>query len=352
MPRIDITKNEIFEQWKSEVREVIEDDDVAEALRVRKALKMVLDKRESELAANPEVAAKYQELLMELQFQLFANTKDSESLALIQEHLVDALSIPELDIMEKIRRKIFYIEIEEEQISFMIKLMDALKKNMQQFGPKPLNINGKQYPATIQNWILDYDAFPTKNSKRANIDTLNYMSKSPNPGILTKDQREDLIKILEIFDSLKNRIAEYNSSPISGNIEEAFKGFNLAYLMPGVVLDESEVKKLPIDIPNDTTRVSEKVSIAIPTEVAQKRVKPIVPLVNLQPEVKPLNIQDVLRQGGGLAATPVVRPPEKKPAPVPLVDVSAQAEMAQQKEKAREEEINRKLEELKKKIGE
>lgn len=174
------------------------------------ALSLLLERKlaETNLAqTDPRVHEAYQYLILFLKFKSLYILKDEEVLSLIENHGLDALKIcPDLDI--SLRSKLFIMPIIFRD-DFLAKLREALQRNKQRLGIKPIQII--QYKESVEPfvayWLLDYDnALGTGFHREAEREL--YLSGSPNVKTLTDKEKELLKELLWLYDLLKLTIRE------------------------------------------------------------------------------------------------------------------------------------------------
>jgi|GEM_PF-6977021 len=213
-----------------------------------------------------------EDLKVKLQFVKFPALPEDSAMSLVQTHLLASFAIPDYDLVNKIGLKISWLIIPEEQISFMQGLLDALNKNVEQLGNK-----------AVKDWVKEYYDSPAAAAMRSSLDQVSYMNKSTAVKTLTPEQRNFLLTILKITDSLKNQLQELQS-PLNPKEAKIPEDFDYSTLMPGVIQ--------PGDV--DTTKdIYTALGLDKPEEPAATA--PTVP-----------------------APAPVAPPPKQQPAPAPL----------------------------------
>jgi hypothetical protein len=229
-----------LQQLESDFAEAVNYDDWSLALRVSSDIGRIFSGSEGS-SLTEEQRMRLERMRVIAGFVRLPSLKTETVLGLAEKHLLEAFNIPGYDLSDKIKVFVNFLEIEEEKIEFMQQMVKTLKNNQEILGLGQISVSGRLVEPTIGNWIKDYDEFPTQNLKRGNIDTVNYFAKSPNARGIGKKSQENLGEIFRIFDSFKNIISEYNSAPVTDNIDEAFKDFDLSLMMPGLTREAVKV---------------------------------------------------------------------------------------------------------------
>lgn len=95
----------------------------------------------------------------------------------------------------------------------------VIKQNQELLGTKQINIAGLQVAQTVEHWIQDYVGFTQKpDGQREPLDRLNFLNKAPNVKLLTTEERQLLLKVLEVFDwfcdpYVTKEVVEYFEGP-------------------------------------------------------------------------------------------------------------------------------------------
>ncbi len=83
-------------------------------------------------------------------------------------------------------------------------LAKELEQNDETLGTAPIMIQGRRFLPAIKYWISDYANFPSQSGRRGSIDRLNYINQSQNVRPLTQIQKQNLLKVLKLYDSFLN----------------------------------------------------------------------------------------------------------------------------------------------------
>lgn len=291
---------------------------------------------------------------------------------LFQNNLLEAFNIPNYDLTEKLRKFLVFIELDELRIQTMGDLNQALLNNQERFGNEDIVVGGVKIAPLLGNWVKQYDQFPTQNIRRGNIDTLNFMSKFSGVSTLSEARKKQLLEILKIYDSLKNRVSEYRSLPENAKVEEAFKNFDLSLMLPGITAELPKglsgfealfnaPKQAQANAPSGLPKkaIDEGVDIKPATAASVKQDSPTpAPTFLQKPPIKPApKVPAAPARVEFAEADPYktgLRLSGHGSAPVSMDTIKAGMEKKKQEEierqKRQEQRINQKLDELKKKV--
>jgi hypothetical protein len=172
-----------------------------------------------------------------LQCVAFPGLKDEESLQFIRTNLIFGFSLPDFDFLEKIQTKIRFVEGDYDQIQYVEDLQKAIKENTGKLGNNPIVLEKKKVEPAISAWVEDYMNSPAKTVPRGNLEELDYVNQSPNTRTLAPEDREVLLKILKLYDICEKFLYSYRYGTPVESVEEAFKDFDLYATLPGLVIE-------------------------------------------------------------------------------------------------------------------
>jgi hypothetical protein len=283
---LDLTTQSAKEFILERTQDAVQYDDTQAALEVLKIFREELPNQQEEIAGVPGLYDTYRRAWVTAQFIRLPSLADDDFFDLIKEHLVEGLRLPEYDIIDKIGLRISFMDLESEQITFMEQLLEVIKKNAGTLGSQNIKVAGRTALPTIQNWLADYDTYPSQSAQRSDYEQITYLSKSPAAAALSEEDKKVLLDILDCYDSLRNLLAYYRSLPDAP--EDFFKPENLYQFYPGAeVVDSIEGE-----------------GVAVPGMPPASTAQPVAALIPPAPT-------PVVR-----AAAPVPRPPQPAPAPV------------------------------------
>ena len=272
-------------------------------------------------------------MVSQLKWIAFVNIEETECADLVKDALEAAFLIPDFSVEEMIGKRSNLIFLDRERVQFMSSILQALEASVMLLGKDKIMIAGRVYEPTVGNWIKDYLSSPSQAAQRTNIDEIKYFNQSPNTRKLAERDKQELVEIMRMYDLLKNSVVSATNLPVTEDIEKAFEGFNLYKILPGLDYEEYE---------------REKQNSASPGLSAENSPSPYI---NNQ-RFRPVSSPD-LKLPVSKPAPVAVREPVSTPPVLPVRQVASltdiKAEIESKKRKA-QEEIDRKLEELKRKV--
>lgn len=195
------------------VADVCESSDLADIGQVLTSLYNLLRQIPSFVDERPDLFREYLRMLTVLKGSMLSNMSDSDMAAFLKEDLLFALEVPDFELEDKLNDVFALARGFPVRIDVLRKLFfHALEENLEYLGTSGLQINNEdiERPPTIRNWILDYNQFaaslasPTvQQIKRGGVERAAYITQSENVRNLTDDERQILLRLLEIYDWLK-----------------------------------------------------------------------------------------------------------------------------------------------------
>ncbi len=189
-----------------EVERIIENLEVKEAKVLLGFLKKELADKSKSLSA--EALGKYQELMVKLKVVTFSFIIEPEALELIQKYLVELLNLENVDLVEIIKGRLSAMPLWEDRDGLRKKILAVLRSNEENISQRkiiildPLLKTTKELPATIANWLKDYDRSlgtgPVSNLKLA-----EYFSQNANFNNLTVEEKPRIKKLIVFYEYLK-----------------------------------------------------------------------------------------------------------------------------------------------------
>ena len=292
---------------------------------------------------SQELLNKYLALLKALQLSGLRAMEDGDKEVFFKEKILDVFQLGFVDVRAELETD-FKAYFESPMIieDWRKLFLSALEKNSQKLGAKPIQVlvagADKMVPQTLQNWLSDYNSnqhVDPKLQKRSGFDQVNYIDHSKNAAGLTKEERLVLQKVLQFYDWLRFDPLRYDFS------------------LPGQPKEEDEM----VDVEKSEDIFSPELVAALEKMRQQGGQAQPVPYMNRQNFQLP---QAAVRSQ--VSSPAVQRPAEKiqpvlpktpptipqKPAAAPtLMDIKTDIE---NKRRKAQEEIDRKLEELKRKV--
>jgi len=377
---VNLNDAKTLEQFTRLVQELIDNNDARLALVARYVLEdVLLEQSQKTIRQSPEIYGKYLDLIALLKFMNLSIRGMGEITQLVQDHLVAAFGAG-IPIKEKFQEVLDAFDdfLMEGQIAeSLAKAMGACEEIIG--GSALLKDANKKTPQTLGNWLTDYIQFSLSGAEHVtgSLERIQYFKSNPNAKVLSEEDKKLLLEIFRIYDWLRYGSKEDKEpSGIDDYVNaQQFK-------LPEDVLQNPQLKQPPATPQPPHTKIAQimeeikRPQASAPPqqkekafgnenndEILQKirQVQDPVRQAGL-PQVRPVNIQDILNskdssfakatadgkqdnshrpglnigdmQFGGSNSMPAVRPPVSAPQPV----------------NQKEDEINKKLEDLKKKI--
>lgn len=192
----------------------------------------------SQLKREPVLSVYGQALIPQLQFIRISSLSKDQLLDLLRNNILFAYNIPDYDLAAKIQWYVEQVELVVDQVEISRNIQSVLEGHKTPFSQIKLIIKNQTYPATIGNWITDYNSYPSKEPKKGALDEIEYINKSPNVKQLSPSEKEVIKNLIKLYDYCSNLVAEWNAVPVPRNEAEAFKDFDLYKFIPGLETDE------------------------------------------------------------------------------------------------------------------
>ncbi len=210
---LDLTEQSTIDYILGRVQEAIKYDDKKAAQEVLHIFRKELPTQQQAVAEVQGLYEKYKKAWIAAQFIFLPSIPEDDFFELIKEHLTEGLQLEEYDFIDKVGKRISFMDLEGEQVDFMNKLLDVLKKSNETLGKSTISVGNRPLLPTIANWLSDYDLYPSKKAQKTQYEEVEYVSKSPNTSQLSEIEKQVLLDILECYDSLRNILAHYRSLP-------------------------------------------------------------------------------------------------------------------------------------------
>lgn len=364
---LDLQNENLIPDLENQFLKIADHDDMEEALDLVTEIKKAITENPQFAAENPQAYRALLLLIDKLQFIRLPNVEEKELLELVGRRLIDGLSIPGYKLSDKIGTRLLFMNFPEDQNMFMEQFFERLKKNALTIGQKNITINDQPLSPTVQNWFRDYDNFPASNAARSYLDEVNYINKSPNAQSLAKEDRDKLLELLKVYDSLRNQVSLFYSLPEAKSQDEYFDAIDK---VRGTMYHDGEVS----DIVQQTTTAPQPQLVASPARVGQAAPGVVykTPVQKagqgaasevlqsvLQKQQRatqaptiPVNIQDVLKDqvssgGGIMRSSPSTKTSAEPGVRIGVAEGGVDLEALKRKAQIKQADIEKKLEELK-----
>lgn len=148
----------------------------------------------------------YLDLFYKLENYLLPWISSAQFENLMQNNLLDLLRVQDIDLKERINLRIIPFP-EESQDFEKIDYLRILLKNKENIGKFPLS-----------QWLKNYEEF-VAHKKGTNMDRTNFFDKNQEAKILPNEEKNVLIKVLDLFDFVKPNFSytEYLKKPMENN---------------------------------------------------------------------------------------------------------------------------------------
>lgn len=210
---LDLTLESTKDYISQRVDEAVKYDDKHAAQEVLRIFRAELTAQEDKVMAAPGLYEAYKQAWVTAQFILLPSLAEDDFLDLLREHLIEGLRIADYDFVDKIGLRISFMRLEAEQIALMEQVLEILRKNTGTLGTQNIQVSGRTALPTVQNWLLDYDSYPSQSAQKSDYEQISFVSKSPNASLLSGEDKKVLLSILDCYDSLRNYLAYYRSLP-------------------------------------------------------------------------------------------------------------------------------------------
>lgn len=150
---------------------------------------------------KPKMYEEYQKMWYQLVLRGFSALGPEDQSNILEHKLLFMIQRgmePEEILSQYLKSKYFF---EDDQIVLKT-LAKYFEQNTETLGTNPITVQGRRFLPAIKYWLMDYASFPSKNAKRGSIDRLNYVNQSINTRPLTQVQKQQLLKILKLYDEL------------------------------------------------------------------------------------------------------------------------------------------------------
>lgn len=296
-----------------------------------------------ELSDKAEIE-KFTDIKLKLDLMRLATCSSLEFHEILDKHILDALSIPDYDLVGHIGQRLNRLTFPEDQAELLETMQKHLEKSELLLGDQPIqHQNGKVKP-TIANWIIDYNNAPGQGAQRGDLDELAYVNKSKNTQLLDPEGRKKLLTILKIYDAVRNQLVEYNKIPV---VTE--KDFNQA--LEG--LYNHQIAKLGLTDEDDSGVQDKKVPEVPPSKISERTIANpnLQDLLNPETQTEE-QLAMTKRTSGVFVASPVKASPaasQAKPVLEAVPEVKQVASSAPLK--SSQVDIDKKLAELRSRAG-
>lgn len=186
------------------VSEIVQSQDVAEARSLLSELSIG--------GANSEGNDAAAGFMRQLLFLRLPQLELDQAAWLLQHYVLEGFQVKGYDFPARVQDAVSLVFDTDKRADMLHHFLTAVESSDELLGDKPLIIDAAEVAPMVQNWIKDYNYWPTENKLRQSIDAVNYASKAPNPQKLTAEDRALLIKLLGWYDEIRNSLYDYEAS--------------------------------------------------------------------------------------------------------------------------------------------
>jgi len=191
----DLENEVIFEEINQLADEYCKDNYIGESGELLNFLNKLITK-----SKDSYILDKYQPILDKLAWVYFGFLGKSDLKKLLESKLLLGINL-EINFMDKIST-LFYLNVSN-IVELRRILLDSLKNNLEHLGKDVLIIESREEIPAVKNWLIDYDEFIDIEKGGENIDLVNYLNANDNVKKLNKQDRNILVKILEVYNYLR-----------------------------------------------------------------------------------------------------------------------------------------------------
>jgi hypothetical protein len=211
MPKAEIEKlnnPEKISEFNQVIDDLVRSDDVGGAKKILSALIEVFDRNPEFQKEDPLLFSIYYKYLVAVKYINLFDLEEGEILGLIKKDFDFFFKYPEYDLVRKLRYKIRDILDLEARDLFKSRLRSALLECGALLSEKKIVLNNNQVPASVANWLKDYYTQVGMDK----VDTLKvsqYLTNSPNIKLISPEEKDDLKRLLNLFENLKVSSQEF-----------------------------------------------------------------------------------------------------------------------------------------------
>ena len=346
-------------KWYSEVEAMVLSIDAADTADYAKIFAVMLGDKLAQVGVrmSSDLKEKYFVLLKTLRLCALESTPDPEKETFFSELILDTFKLEFVNIRGKVENLFrgFYDDSQtiEHYRSLFVK---ALEKNQESLGGQNLLVDNGSETRTLKpslgNWLTDYNFsshLSADTHRRGSFEQTNYFLHSENVKKLTKEDRDVLLRLLQFYDWLRFEPFKFDfrlpdQEPWD---EETFDFTKPEKVIPVDLVDL--IEKLRAAPEGNTTSVQglnymSKQNGVMKEPESTKPAPSLRPVESQRPTFSKMQKPPVSSPARPAVASPLIK---RSAEPRTLMDIKADIE---NKKRKAQEEIDRKLEELKRKV--
>ncbi len=211
------------QEFQNLIFQAINSDDSAAAIQVLVAHK---NDPSLELPQNVELQMKYIRMM---------SLTGEQLVSLMKQSVLAAYSIPEFDLVEKIKTYLTQMDDTFGEINLIRSIITILENSEEILGKGTIEMKEGPAKPTIKNWIEDYLSLSTLENEKNAFTELQYINTSQNAKALTTVQEKEILKnILKLIDYCIDINDLWESEPTPKTEADAYPDFDLYKFIPGV----------------------------------------------------------------------------------------------------------------------
>lgn len=173
-------------------------DEVASARELSEVLLWLFSKNPDFPIKQPELFDEYQELLIRSRWVALPILSEKGVVEMFEKYLIDGLTMGDLDVLEKFKAKLKNILLLENRDKLKKLVAEAIVRNEQYLSQAKIETSQEKRQPRVGNWVKDFTAY-TSGDILDNVKETQYFTKSKNVSQLSKEEKEILKKMLEVY---------------------------------------------------------------------------------------------------------------------------------------------------------
>ncbi|MFA6393896.1 MAG: hypothetical protein WCW25_03435 [Patescibacteria group bacterium] len=193
---------EFFAKVQKTAEDLINDNNFTEAYNLGAGLNDSIEKAKNFKIESQELYRKYKELAIKLLWIGLPVMTKNEVRRIFRDHFVKSFAIFGYDHWVKLKPILLAIMSLDDRDAFKKQLTQVLAENQEKITNKKLLISSEEKDPTVGNWILDYNR-SLGTSGMSGIARTQYLVNSINIKNLSKEEKERIQKLFELYERLK-----------------------------------------------------------------------------------------------------------------------------------------------------
>lgn len=161
-------------------------------------------------------------------------------LDLMRESVLIAYTLPDFKLSELVERYVASSMDAEVEVDLMQGIIEILEHHQESLGSNNIEINGKPFPPTIENWIKDYNSFYGDRGEHDALNQLKYLGSTPNLKGLPIEIKDVLLDILKLYDRANNLMLLWDNLEIPEQASQVVPPNAIEEFLPDLSEDSAE----------------------------------------------------------------------------------------------------------------